>query len=156
MPLLSNYAAYLQMAAEAVKVVGGVASFYALLKLRKIEKRYLFKATIPDLRNNIEQSLSHLNLLLLNVESNRGQINEVLNYLIVDAKNVRKKAAGDSRDAAGQLLRAIRVTGLHMSWWQMKPAQVLEPATLLDIYGKGRGLTRSLEYDLTDQGWGGK
>ena len=48
---------WLTFGSEVVKVVGGFASFYAVYKLRKIEQRYLFKATMPELVKSIRRSL---------------------------------------------------------------------------------------------------
>lgn len=142
--------------AEVVKLLGGLASLYALFKLRQIERRYLFRATVPRLIGNIETSLSRLNLLLVPSRADHAQLHVLLNHLLVDVKNVRRKARGDSLDMANQLLAAIRATGLARRFWQRTTALELTTEALLDIYGKGQGLIHSLENDVRDTGWSAK
>lgn len=48
---------WLQYAGEVLKIIGAFASFYAVFKLRQIEKKYLFKATIPEVVANIQITL---------------------------------------------------------------------------------------------------
>jgi hypothetical protein len=142
---------------EAVKISGGLASFYAVVKLRQIEKRYLFKATVPELLRKIEETLSTLNLLLSKPSSNRPEISENLNYLLVDVANMKRKVRGDSYRACKDLLEIIKVTQPRRYFWQSTtPVWSFDKNVLLEIYGKGRGLIRSLEHDVVDQGWGAK
>jgi hypothetical protein len=143
-------------AAEAVKIAGGIASFYAVVKLRQIEKKYLFNATVPALIVKIDDALSMLNLALSKPSDYQTQTNEALNLLLVDVKNVRRKARGDSLVACAELLSTIRATRSKRSPWQTAAPIVVEKGALLDIYGKGRGLIRSLENDMRDHGWSGK
>jgi hypothetical protein len=143
-------------AVEAVKIVGGLASFYAVVKLRQIEKRYLFKATVPALIANIENALSLLSRSLLKPASQRPKIIEALHCLMVDVRNVRRKSRRDTAGACDDLLRAIRVTLPRRRFWQREVTLVIRKADLLGIYGKGRGLVRSLENDLRDQRWSGR
>jgi hypothetical protein len=116
------------------------------VKLRKIEKRYLFKATIPDVLVNLNESLQQLNAAIANPVGSKAAIVAVLNFLLVDVKNVKGKATGDSLEVAKQLLDLIQTTQLSSA----NPAN----SALLDIYGKGMGLVRSLENDQADQDWG--
>ena len=149
--------AVLSPLSEAVKIIGGFASLYAIVKLRQIERRYLFKATLPGLIGNIAESLSGLNRIMLDQSNdNTAQLHRLLNRLIVDVKNVKRKARGDSVAAADQLLDAIRATGLVRKFWMRELPITLERALLLDIYGKGAGLLHSLGNDVNDLGWSGK
>ncbi len=150
---MSGLSDVLSLIAEAVKVLGGLASFYALVKLRQIERRYLFKATIPELIERIEKALSLLNVGLAKPVDHRAEIVEALNYLVIDVKNIRRKARGDSYKACNELLILIRSTRpKHFVWQPEGPMQFAKPV-LLDIYGKGRGLIHSLQNDMQDQGW---
>jgi hypothetical protein len=143
--------------AEAVKISGGLASFYAIVKLRQIEKRYLFKATAPELVNKIEETLSSLNLLLSKPSMHRAEIAENLNYLLVDVGNMKKKVRGDSYRACKDVLELVKVTQPRRYFWQSAaPVWSFDKNVLLDIYGKGRGLIRSLQHDVTDHGWSAK
>jgi hypothetical protein len=143
--------------AEAVKILGGLASFYAVVKLRQIEKRYLFKATVPELIKKIDKTLSNLNLSLAKPASHRSEVAEALNYLRVDVKNVKKKVQGDSYQACKDLLGAIDMTQPRRHFWQTAaPMLPFDKNVLLNVYGKGRGLIRSLEHDVQDQGWSPK
>ena len=141
--------------AEAVKFCGGLASFYAVIKLWQIEKRYLFKATIPELLSKIDKTLSALNMLLAKPSSHRAEISESLNHLRVDVMNVRKKVRGESYRACVELLEVINLTQPSKApWWRAKINVIpSDKNVLLNIYGKGRGLIRSLEHDVQDQGW---
>lgn len=51
---IAAYADGLHSIAEIIKILGAFASFYALIKLRNIERKYLFKATIPGLICNLD------------------------------------------------------------------------------------------------------
>lgn len=146
----------LLMASEGVKIVGGFASFYAVLKLRQIEKKYLFKATVPELILKLESALSLLNLALANPPDHRAQITEALNYLIVDVKNIKRKSRGDTVRTCNDLLNMIQSTRPRRWYWQAEAPMVVGKTRLLDIYGKGQGLIRSLQNDLEDHGWSGK
>jgi hypothetical protein len=146
----------LQYSAEVVKVVGGFASFYAVIKLRQIERRYLFKATVPELIAKVEKALSVLSLSLSTPTPDRTGVAEALNYLIVDAKNIKRKSRGDTLRACNDLLKMIRATRPRRYFWQTEAPMVIGKTILLDIYGKGRGLIRSLENDVQDQGWSSK
>lgn len=143
--------------AEAVKISGGLASFYAVVKLRQIEKRYLFKATVPQLVQKIDKTLSSLNILLAKPASHRAEVAEALNHLRVDVVNVKRKVRGDSHRACKELLDAINMTrGRRRFWGGIATPSTFDKNILLDIYGKGRGLIRSLEHDVQDQGWSAK
>ncbi len=147
----------LHYATEAVKIIGGLASFYAVYKLREIEKKYLFKATVPELITKLDQALSDLNDALTNPSSHRTQITEALNYLMVDVKNVKRKARGDSLHACNEFLGMIQATSPKRYFWQAEaPVMAIGKTVLVEIYGKGRGLIRSLENDMDDYGWSGK
>lgn len=144
----------LHYAAEAVKIVGGLASFYAVVKLRKIEKRYLFKATIGELVSKLDDALSKLNASLSKPGNHPTEVMEALNYLFVDVTNLKRKCRGDSLRACKEVLAILATTRPRRTLWRapVTPAK-LEKALLLDLYGKGRGLIRSLENDMRDQGW---
>lgn len=146
----------LQYATEAVKLIGALASFYTLLKLRQIEKKYLFKATVPELVSKVESALSILNLAIHNPSRHRTQITEALNYLIVDVKNIKRKSRGDSLQACNELLKVVQATRPGRYFWQAQMPMVIGKSLLLDIYGKGHGLIRALENDMRDHGWSGK
>lgn len=149
-----DWADGLHYAAEAVKILGGVASFYAVVKLRQIERRYLFKATIPQIVDNIKHVLDELSLCLNRPSEQRLKVEHVLNILAVDVRNVRNKARGDSLRASKRILRAIDATRPRRYFWQPRQPMVLTRRALLDIYGLSMGLIRSLEHDVEDQGWG--
>ncbi|RFP20457.1 hypothetical protein D0T25_14510 [Duganella sp. BJB488] len=133
---------------EGIKILGGLASFYALIKLRQIEKRYLFKATIPDVVKNLRESLRQLNAAMAKPSEKRDAVVISLNHLQVDVKNVVRKAFGDSAIIARQLLNLVESAQLASS--------SVTSNVLIDIYGKGMGLVRSLEHDQVDQGWSRK
>lgn len=100
----------LHYASEVVKIVGGLASFYAVYKLREIEKKYLFKATMPELITKLDSALSALSDALVNPASHRTEIAEALNYLMVDAKNIKRKARGDSLRACHEFINMVQTT----------------------------------------------
>ncbi|MEO7493481.1 MAG: hypothetical protein ABIV04_00930 [Massilia sp.] len=105
---------------------------------------------------NIDNALSLLNLSLLEPAAHRAQIVEALNVLMVDIRNVRRKARGERARACDELLVTIQATRPRRYFWQREAPMVIRKTDLLDIYGKGRGLVRSLENDMQDQQWGGK
>ncbi|WP_296000547.1 hypothetical protein [Rugamonas sp.] len=140
---------------ELTKIAGALASCFAVYKLRKIERKYLFKATLPVIKKNIDKALVQINKGVSDHNSARAQINEALNHLLVDAKSIRGKVGADSKVAADSLLMAIRKTGLGRRFWEFG-REVISPEVLLDIYGKGRGLIRSLENEVGDMNWSGK
>lgn len=144
----------LHYAAEAVKIVGGLASFYAVVKLRKIEKRYLFKATVGELVLKLDDALSKLNATLSKPGNHQAEMMEALNYLFVDVTNIKRKCGGDSLIACKEVLVILGTTRPRRRFWRASTIPVkLEKSVLLDLYGKGRGLIRSLENDMQDQGW---
>lgn len=151
-----DWADGLHYAAEAVKILGGFASFYAVVKLRQIERRYLFKATIPQMVENIQKTLEDLILCVNNPAGHRLQVAHALNVLIVDVENIRRKSKGDSHRASKQLLQAIRATRPPRYFWQAELPMVPKRNALFDIYGMGMALLRSLENDVEDQGWSGR
>ncbi|RSZ57817.1 hypothetical protein HF313_24565 [Massilia atriviolacea] len=151
-----DWADGLHYAVEAVKILGGFASFYAVVKLRQIERRYLFKATIPQMVDNIQKTLDELNACMGKSGNDRLQVALVLNVLIVDVKNIRRKAHGDSLRAAKALLKAMSATRPRRFFWQADAPLAPKRQALLDIYGLGMGLIRSLENDLKDQRWSSK
>jgi hypothetical protein len=153
---MPDFSVVLSTTAEAVKIIGGLASFYAVVKLRQIERRYLFKATVPELIKKIEDALSVLSIALVKPSDHRADLTEAMNYLLVDVKNIRRKARGDSLKACNELLAVIRSARPARHFWQSEGPMLLNKTTLLDVYGKGRGLVRSLENDMQDQGWGAK
>ncbi len=145
---MPNWPILLGYLSEAIKIIGGLASFYALIKLRQIEKRYLFRATIPDVIKNLHESLTLLNAAMAKPAENWDAVVVALNHLQVDVTNVVKKASGDSAHVAKQLLNMIEAVQLA--------SNRVAAAALVDIYGKGRGLVRSLEHDQLDQVWSRK
>jgi hypothetical protein len=146
----------LQIAGEVLKIIGALASFYAVFKLRQIEKKYLFKATVPDLIVKIDKALGMLSAALPDPSRHRTEIAEALNYLMVDVKNLRRKCRGDSLSACTDLLRVIQATRPRRYFWQSERPMTLGKPVLVDIYGKGLGLIHSLGNDIQDDGWSGK
>jgi hypothetical protein len=153
---MPDFAEALHYLAETVKIIGGCASFYAVVKLRQIEKRYLFKGTVPELIKKVEHALSVLNIALTKPADHRTEIAEALNHLLVDVKNIKRKARGDSTKACNELLIAIVATRPRRFFWRSPRPTLLTRQVLLEIYGKGHGLIHSLENDLQDQGWSSK
>lgn len=150
------YPEWLGHLAEVVKIVGGLASFYAVWKLREIEKKYLFKATIPELAESIQQALDDLNLCLPEPSQHKVQISELLNCLIVDVRNIKRKARGDTFKACLEMLDLIAATRPPRYFWQAQSPMAFRRGPLLEIYGKGHGLIRALKNDMKDYGWSGK
>lgn len=142
----------LDFLAEAVKILGGFASFYALIKLRQIERRYLFRATVPELIESIDRTLTVLNRALDKPAEDRAELVEALSRLYVDVRNVRRKAKGDTLAACRDLLAMIETTQSGLAGMPQR----LSKLVLLDIYGKGCGLLQSLEHDLKDGRWSAK
>ena len=156
----SSFTAYLAMHADAlhsiaevVKILGAVASFYALLKLRQIERRYLFKATIPGLIENIDRSLRSLNGYADDQKSDGAEITAALNNLLADIKAVRQRSVGDSRSAAREFLNFMRPIGFEPRFWQRQSMRQLTQNELFEIYGRGIRLIRFLENELREKIW---
>lgn len=142
--------------AELVKIVGALASFFALWKLRTIEKRYLFRATIPGLIDNIDVSLQCLAQGLNDPDTSKVLINQALYRLLADANSVVRRAGPLSTPAANELLRNMRLAGISRRFWQRPVGVVLDDDMLFGIYGSGAGLLRSLENELKDSSWSAK
>jgi len=150
MPEISNWLAY---GSEIVKVVGSFASFYAVYKLRKIEQRYLFKATMPELVKNVQRSLDDLNRYMGQPARHNAEIVKTVRLLAVDAINIRRKARGDTLAAADELLRLIRP---RRYFWQPRRLADLNKGRLIEIYSVGGGLLRTIEHEIADQTWSAK
>lgn len=146
----------LQIAGEILKVIGALASFYAVFKLRQIEKKYLFKATVPDLMARIGKTLDTLIEVLDDPTGYRPEIAEALNHLMVDVKNLRRKCHGGTLKACSELLRTLQATRPRRYFWQPEEPMAVGESTLIEIYGRGAGLIHSLENDLEDHRWSGK
>jgi hypothetical protein len=154
--LMAAHAADLHSLAELIKIIGAFASFYALLKLRKIEQKYLFKATIPGLIANIERSLGLLNEGLLNPKGSRTQTQQALSHLLADVKTVQRRVRGDSAIAAKRIVTLMRRVGFEPYFWQRQLVKELTQAELLEIYGQASGLVRLLTNDLDGSAWSTK
>lgn len=153
---MPDFPAWLQHAAEVVKIAGGLASFYAVYKLRQIEKKYLFKATLPEMIVHIRRALDDLSSCIPNPSQHRPRIIGVLNHLIVDVQNIKRKSRGDSLRTCNELLAMLAATRPPRYFWQPERPMLARQSSLIDIYGKGMGLVRSLENDVNDMGWSGK
>jgi hypothetical protein len=146
----------LQIAGEVLKIIGALASFYAVVKLRQIEKKYLFRATVPDLIARIDRTLETLSAALPDPSGHRPEIAEALNHLIVDVRNLKRKCRGDSSSACSDLLKVIQSTMPRRFFWQAERPVAIGRSVLIEIYGKGSGLIHSLENDIEDHRWSGK
>ncbi|SFG92590.1 hypothetical protein SAMN05518865_12346 [Duganella sp. CF458] len=151
----------LKLVAEVFKIVGAGASFFAVWKLKAIEKRYLFRATIPGLMEKIDGSLVVLNAWLGEPEAYQTQLTEALNHLWADTKSARRRTRGDANEAAESLIAAMRRGGIEPRFWQVwivhfagAPSPSRE--AILDIFGKASGLVRTLENELDDATWSNK
>lgn len=133
---------------EAIKIIGGLASLYAVIKLRQIERRYLFRATMSNLILDLQESLGSLSDLLSAREFDQPAIFPILGKLLSDVRNVKRKASGDSLATAKQLIGLIDM--VHRT--TLSPRRV----QLDEIYGRGVGLVRSLQHDQVDQDWSRK
>lgn len=149
---LTAHAETLHSIAEVVKILGAVASFYALFKLRQIERRYLFKATIPGLIENIDRSLRSLNGYADDQRLDGAEITAALNNLLADVKVVRQRSVGDSRRAAREFLNSMRPMGFEPRFWQRQAMRQLTQE-LFEIYGLGIRLIRFLENELREKNW---
>lgn len=145
-----------KLATETIKIVGAGASFYAVWKLAKIERRYLFRATIPALLGRIVVSLGKLNAWINDPDSNQTQVSEALNHLLADAKSVKKRAKGDAVAAADDLLTALRNMGFERRFWQFGKEQEMSKAVAVRIFGIASRLSRSLENELDEAMWSSK
>lgn len=150
---LAAHADALHSVAEIVKILGAVASFYALLKLRRIERRYLFKATIPGLIDNIDNSLQALNDYANDPSLDGADITAALNNMLADIKAVRRRSVGDSRSAAKGFLSFMRPMGFEPRFWQRQAMRQLTRGELFEIYGRGVRLIRFLENELSEKDW---
>jgi hypothetical protein len=153
---VATYAGRLHSLAELIKIIGALASFYALLKLRKIEQRYLFRVTIPGLVENLEKSLGLINAGMLDLEGRRTQTLQTLNHLLADVKTVQRRARGDARGAAKRIVTLMRRIGFEPYFWQQQVVKELTRAELLEIYGQASGLVRLLANDLDGSAWSAK
>ena len=153
---IASYASDLHSIAEIIKILGAFASFYALLKLRKIERKYLFKATIPGLIENIDNSLKLINDGLNDPDAYRLQTRKALNHLLADVKTVRRRVKGDSAVAAKGFLTLMRRVGFEPPIWRKQVVPELSQEQLFEIYGQGNGLVRSLTNELDDSAWSSK
>ncbi|MBP1203914.1 hypothetical protein JOD97_001928 [Duganella sp. 1411] len=133
---------------EAIKIIGGLASLYAVIKLRQIERRYLFRATMPNLILELQQSLESLDELLSEREFDQSAAFPILSNLLADVRSVKRKASGDSLAIAKHLIGLI----------EMAQSTTVSPrgVQLDEIYGRGIGLVRSLRHDQVDQDWSRK
>jgi hypothetical protein len=143
-------------AAEAVKIFGAFASFFALWKLRQIEQRYLFKATIPALIANLDASLTKLGVGMNDLQAAAAAVNEALYQLLADAKSVKQRGGADVKAGADVLIAHLRAAGLHTRFWHRHATLKLNKEVLLSVYGSGNGLIRSLENELSDRTWSSK
>ncbi|HEX8405216.1 MAG TPA: hypothetical protein VF670_11405 [Duganella sp.] len=150
---LAPHADALHSIAELVKILGALASFYALLKLRQIERRYLFKATIPGLIENIDSSLQALNDYANDPRLDGAEISAALNNMLADVKAVRQRSVGDSRSAAKSFLNFMRPMGFEPRFWQRQAMRQLTRGELFEIYGRGVRLIRFLENELSENNW---
>lgn len=153
---LNGSSGTLHALAELIKILGAAASFLALWKLRKIERRYLFKATIPGLVIKIDRSLRTLVVCINESSANQPQLSEALNHLFVDVKSVKRRASGDSVTVAAELLAMMRRAGLERRFWQRDSQSLPSVNVLIEIYGKANGLVRSLENEIDDVTWSSK
>lgn len=145
---MPNWPVLFDYLSEAIKIIGGLASFYAVIKLRQIERRYLFRATLPNLILDLQESLERLENLLSERDIQLSAISPVLNNFLADVRNVKRKASGDSLAIAKHLISLIETaqrTTLNPRGMQLD-----------EIYGKGIGLVRSLQHDQVDQDWSRK
>lgn len=139
--------------AEIIKILGAVASFYALIKLRRIERAYLFKATMPALIAKMDVSLQALNGSLNDPDLHRIQIKTDLNHLLADVKTVKRRVKGDSSNAVKEFLDFLRPFGFEPHFWQGRARVDLSKNDLSEIYVRGRRLIRVLENELDDSAW---
>ncbi|MYN25594.1 hypothetical protein [Duganella levis] len=153
---IAAYADGLHSLAEIIKIFGAFASFYALLKLRQIERKYLFKATMPGLIEKIDSSLQALNEGLNDPIRHRIQIGTALNHLVADLKTVKRRMKGESRSEVAKFLGFMRPLGFDPHFWQSKRVRQLSKDELSELYNRGRGLLRSLENELGDSAWSNK
>lgn len=150
---LTAHAEALHSIAEIVKILGALASFYALIKLRQIERKYLFKATIPGLIENIDRSLRSLNECLNDPKLYKSEISAALNNMLADMKAVRRRAGGDARSAAKDFLSLMRPLGFEPYFWQRQGMRNLEGVELSEVYGRGVRVIRFLENELREKDW---
>lgn len=150
---LTAHADALHSVAEIVKILGALASFYALLKLRQIERKYLFKATIPGLIENIDNSLRSLNDYANAPVLEGAEITAALNNMLADIKAVRRRSVGDSRNAARGFLNFMRPMGFEPRFWHRQVMRQLTREELFEIYGRGVRLIRFLRNELSEKDW---
>lgn len=93
---------------------------------------------------------------MLKPADRRVEISEALYVLATDVRNIKRKSRGDSLIAASQLLQSIELTRPGRYFWEAEMPMAPRLDALIEIYGKGMGLIRSLEHDLNDRGWSEK
>lgn len=145
---MPDWPVLLDYLAEAIKIIGGLASLYAVIKLRQIERRYLFRATMPKVILDLQQSLESLDELLSEPEFDQSATFPILSNLLADVRSVKRKASGDSLAIAKHLIGLIET----LQRTTVNPRGV----QLDEIYGRGIGLVRSLHHDQVDQDWSRK
>jgi hypothetical protein len=154
--LLTNYGATFKHITELIKLLGALVSFGVFWKLRKIEKRYLFRATAPGLIRKLNDSLSKLESWLNDQDANERLLSEALNHLLIDARSAKRRARGDSIEAADQLLATLKKIGVvHRFWGFAKPGPISK-TSVIELFGKASGLVHALENEVEDAAWSDK
>jgi hypothetical protein len=93
---------------DVASVIGFFLTIAVYIGLRRIRTFYVFRARVPELADRLREKASTIATLLADYEGSKQQIQIELAEVVVLARSVRDKSAGDPKVEAKQLLKLIQ------------------------------------------------
>jgi hypothetical protein len=144
MPLLAMEAfqPYFNLIAGLSSIVGLIVSLWVLIRVGKLEKRFLFKARVPQIKNDLDGFMSELASLMRKYEEQEDKIRVLIGESKSVVSSLRGKADTNSWRQAKYVMKKIKHYYLHPS-----------KDTSQSVYVEIRILIRTLEERLKDVEW---
>jgi hypothetical protein len=137
--------------------VASVAGFFitvgVLLKVRSIERSFIFKARLPDLLKELKKTSANLLDTLQREEDLSRDSEKELARLSALLKSVSSKVKKSQRAEVNVLLRLSRGTDAPWPIWRFVPIRALSKEQVWTVYNQTEGLIESLKQAMQDSKW---
>lgn len=117
MPLLAMEAfqPYFNFIAGLSSIVGLIVSLWVLFRVGRLEKRFLFKARVPELRVGLDKLKTELSGLLREYDENEDEIRALIGKSKVLVTSIQRKVDAYNKKQANQTLKSIKLYNRHPS-----------------------------------------
>ncbi|MEW6586735.1 MAG: hypothetical protein AB1442_14155 [Nitrospirota bacterium] len=127
----------------ASSIIGAVLSLYVLIELKRLNKRYLLKARIPEILNQLEFITADISKALKSFDAEKRTIETNIYRFEAAIENLKDKLHGQNKSAAVKLAKNIK-----------KHRNSLDKDGAWELYNEFQSMINTVKHLQSDMKWG--